>query len=110
MHTRLLARLGLKDVNSGAGFGEWISRPGGAEVATTNPADGQSIARVRTASRADYDAVVDRSQEAFLRWRMVPAPQRGEVVRRLGNALREAKDDLGMLVTLEAGKIRSEGL
>jgi aldehyde dehydrogenase (NAD+) len=106
----VLARLGLKDVNSGAGFGEWIARPGGVEIASINPADGQPLARVRTAGRADYDAVVERSQEAFLRWRMVPAPQRGEVVRQLGNALREAKDDLGMLVTLEAGKIRSEGL
>jgi len=106
----LLSRLGLKEVNSGAGFGEWIARTGGAQIESINPADSQPLARVRTASRADYEVLVEHAQKAFLRWRMVPAPQRGEVVRQLGNALREMKDDLGMLVTLEAGKIRSEGL
>ncbi|HLJ09562.1 MAG TPA: aldehyde dehydrogenase family protein, partial [Planctomycetaceae bacterium] len=110
MFRSLLVRLGLTDVNSGAGFGRWIATPGGSEVASLNPADGQTLARVRTASRSDYDAIVERAREAFLSWRMTPAPQRGEVVRQLGNALREAKDDLGLLVTLEAGKILSEGL
>ena len=110
MFRNLLVGLGLTDVNSGAGFGQWIATPGGSEVASLNPADGEALARVRTASRSDYDAIVERAGEAFLSWRMVPAPQRGEVVRQLGNALRESKDDLGMLVTLEAGKILSEGL
>ena len=106
----VLARLGLSEVNSGAGYGQWIAQPGGAEVASINPADGQRLARVQTASHADYDLIVERAHKAFLTWRMTPAPQRGEVIRQLGNALRESKDDLGMLVTLEAGKIRSEGL
>ncbi len=110
MNQTLLTRLGLNEINSGAGFGEWIAHPGGGEVTSFNPADGQPLARVQMASRADYDQIVVRSQEAFSSWRMMPAPQRGEVVRQLGNALREAKDDLGMLVTLETGKIRSEGL
>src|SRR5580693_3198335 len=98
-----LARLGLGEMNSGAGFGQWIAKPGGDEVDSNNPANGEPLARVRTASRSDYDAVVDRAQQAFSTWRMVPAPGRGEIVRQLGNALREAKDDLGMLVTLETG-------
>lgn len=106
----LLARLGLSEINSGAGCGQWIAHPGGSEITSCNPADGQPLARVRTASRPDYDQIVGRAQEAFSTWRTMPAPQRGEFVRQLGNALREAKDDLGMLVTLEAGKIRSEGL
>jgi aldehyde dehydrogenase (NAD+) len=110
MPNPLLARLGLTEVNSGAGFGQWIPEPGGNEVDSFNPADGRPIARVRTASRADYETVVEYARQVFQSWRMVPAPRRGEVVRQLGNALREAKDDLGMLVTLEAGKIRSEGL
>ncbi len=110
MPAPLLARLGLQDVNSGAGFGRWISRPGGSEISSLNPADGQPVARVRTASRKDYDTVIEQAQQAFLKWRVVPAPQRGEVIRQLGSALRDAKNDLGMLVTLEAGKIRSEGL
>src|SRR5689334_21148254 len=106
----LPARLGLAEINSGAGFGEWIARPGGSEVTSLNPADGRPLARVQTASRADYDAVVDQAAAAFAKWRLVPAPKRGEIVRQLGNALRDAKDDLGLLLTLEAGKIRSEGL
>src|SRR5579872_4292791 len=95
MPNPLFARLGLSDLNSGAAYGQWITEPGGDEIASVNPADGKPIARVRTASRADYDKIVEQSQQAFTSWRMVPAPQRGEVVRKLGNALREAKDDLG---------------
>lgn len=110
MSDTLFARLGLSAINSGAGFGQWIAQPGGSDVTSFNPADGQPLARVQMASRSDYDQIVARSQEAFATWRMMPAPQRGEIVRQLGNALREAKDDLGLLVTLEAGKIRSEGL
>lgn len=106
----VLSRLGLEEINSGAGWGEWIARPGGHEIASINPADGQPLARVCTAGLADYHQIVDRVHEAFRNWRMMPAPARGEIVRQLGNALRDAKDDLGMLVTLEAGKIRSEGL
>lgn len=106
----LLARLGLGEVNSGVGFGQWVPQPGGVEVCSLNPADGQPLARVQCAGRADYELLMERAQEAFSKWRLVPAPQRGEVIRQLGNALRAAKDDLGMLVTLEAGKIRCEGL
>src|SRR5262249_5608764 len=97
-------------INSGAGFGSWIAETGGHEITSLNPADGKPLARVRTAGRADYETVVDRAQKAFATWQMAPAPRRGGIIRRLGSALREAKDDLGMLVTLEAGKIRSEGL
>src|SRR5690606_30624863 len=68
------------------------------------------IATVVAASPEDYDRIADRAAEAFRRWRMVPPPQRGEVVRRIGQALREHKEDLGRLVTLEVGKITSEGL
>ncbi len=89
---------------------KWIAHPGGSEITSFNPADGQPLGRVTMASRSDYDQIVARAQEAFSTWRLMPAPQRGEIVRQLGNALREAKDDLGLLVTLEAGKIRSEGL
>ena len=110
MFESVLTRLGIRDVNSGVGSAEWVFEPGGAEITSINPATGQPLARVRTASRADYDRLVDRASEAFVDWRMLPAPQRGEVVRQLGLALRACKDDLGLLVTLETGKIRSEGL
>ena len=102
-------RLGIDAVNSGVASGDWIKKPGGEEIASINPSTGETLARVLTASRADYEACVERAADAFQRWRVIPAPQRGEMVRQLGNALREAKSDLGLLVTLEAGKIRSEG-
>jgi aldehyde dehydrogenase (NAD+) len=105
----VLDRLGIAAVNSGAATGRWIDTRG-AELVSANPATGEPIAGVRLAGAADYDAVVVEAQRAFEKWRLVPAPKRGEVVRALGEALRAAKEDLGRLVSLENGKILSEGL
>ena len=105
----LLRRLGLRETNSGACGTGWTEHPGGEEIASIDPASGRTIARVAMASTADYDRVADDAARAFAAWRSVPAPRRGEVVRQIGMALRERKDDLGLLVTLESGKIRSEG-
>jgi aldehyde dehydrogenase (NAD+) len=106
----LLDALGLKDVNPGAcaGADSW-SADGGEALVSYNPATGEPIARVRQASAADYDEIVARAAAAFETWRMTPAPKRGELVRDLGNALREMKEPLGDLVSLEMGKIRAEG-
>ena len=60
-------------------------------------------------TEGEYDAIVSRAQDAFLHWRTVPAPRRGELVRQIGDRLREVKAELGALVTLEMGKIRAEG-
>jgi aldehyde dehydrogenase (NAD+) len=109
MFDEVLGRLGIQAVNSGVFCGEWIAAPGGKEIESVNPATGQSIARVRTADRANYERCVERAANAFQRWRLTPPPQRGEWIRRLGNSLRDAKRDLGLLVTLESGKICSEG-
>ncbi len=109
MFEDVLERLGLREVNSGVAAGKWFDRPGGNEIASINPATGEPIARVRMGSADDYDRVAEISVDAFRRWRSIPPPKRGEVIRRLGLALREHKADLGLLVTLEAGKIRSEG-
>ena len=80
------------------------------DLSVRSPIDGAEIACVPTTPAADLPAVVARSQAAFAEWSRVPAPRRGELVRLLGEELRAAKDDLGALVTLEAGKITSEGL
>jgi aldehyde dehydrogenase (NAD+) len=104
-----LDRLGLGPLNHGFSDGARWPTPSGPEIESINPATGQALARVRTAAAADYEAVAQRAAEAFLRWRTTPAPQRGEVVRQLGLALRKHKSDLGLLVTLETGKILSEG-
>ena len=85
--------------------------PGTAgSVTSDNPATGEAIAAVRLESRADYEAAVARAVRAQASWRQLPAPKRGEIVRRMGNAFRDAKDALGELVSLEMGKIRAEGL
>jgi len=105
----VLARLGIRDTNPGAGTGRWIDTQG-ADLVSYNPTTGEAIAKVRQSTRADYDAVMQVAQAAFERWRVVPAPRRGEVVRALGNKLREYKQELGYLVALENGKILSEGL
>ena len=103
----LLQQLGLSAENSGAFSGEWSGS--GAVIEKHSPVDGKLLGKVRTATPADYEKTIARAQEAFLKWRTVPAPVRGETVRQLGNALREKKHELGMLVSLEAGKIIAEG-
>src|SRR3989441_3440564 len=103
----LFEKLGLAEENPGVFDGEW--RGGGAKIDKISPIDGRRVASVRTASDADYDKAISRAQEAFLKWRVTPGPVRGDTVRRLGNALRELKRELGQLVTLESGKILAEG-
>jgi L-aminoadipate-semialdehyde dehydrogenase len=103
----VLRKLGLEGDNPGAFCGEW--QGSGKLLKSISPIDGQALATVRTATPEQYEGVVRRAQAAFHTWQTVPAPKRGEVLRQLGNALREAKRDLGRLVTLEAGKIVAEG-
>ncbi|MGZ5385613.1 MAG: aldehyde dehydrogenase family protein, partial [Acidimicrobiia bacterium] len=100
--------LGLDDKNSGVFAGSWLEGTGG-DLPVTNPANGEVIATVTQASETDYDKVVESSARAFEAWRTLPAPKRGEYVRLLGHALREKKQALGALVSLEMGKIRAEG-
>ena len=107
----LLSKLQLQDVNSGAcaGSDRWIAAEGGQPLVSFNPSTGEPIATVVQATADVYDRVVDEAVAAFSAWRMTPAPKRGELVRDLGNALRELKEPLGDLVSLEMGKIRAEG-
>ena len=102
-----LRTLGLEDANSGGFGGEWTGS--GPELDVITPVDGSRIATVTQVTEGEYDRIVDRAHAAFLEWRRVPAPKRGEVVRQLGNRLRELKKELGALVTLEMGKIIAEG-
>jgi aldehyde dehydrogenase (NAD+) len=102
-----LTELGIEPENAGGFDGEWIGS--GDLVDSVSPIDGEVIASVRQVTEDEYDRVVARAHEAFLEWRKVPAPKRGDVVRQIGNRLRELKSELGQLVTLEMGKIRAEG-
>lgn len=103
----LLKRLGLQAINPGVFCGEWLG--GGSVLNSVSPIDGKVLAGIRQATAADYERTVRRASDAFQKWRTLPAPKRGEIIRQFGNALREAKTDLGRLITLEAGKIRAEG-
>ncbi len=93
---------------SGLGVGERAYQAGG--LPARSPITGELIAEVRPASADETRAAIGRAHEAFQTWRRVPAPRRGELVRLLGEELRAAKAELGRLVTLETGKILSEGL
>lgn len=92
--------LGLSDANLLAGKG--------AAFTVSSPIDGSDLATVTAHTLEQVDAAIDASQDAFMKWRAIPAPRRGELVRRLGNVLREHKAELGRVVSLEAGKITAE--
>jgi len=105
-----LAQLGIKRINSGASTGQnWIETKG-ERIDSISPVDGTIIASVNAASAADYDNVIKKAQEAFVAWRQVTAPKRGEIVRQLAEKLREHKNALGKLVSYEMGKSLQEGL
>src|SRR5436853_4799503 len=84
----VLTRLGLWRSNSGASYGEWIDAPGGGELISHNPADGLELGRVQMAAEEDYDEVLWQADRTFERWRLLPAPKRGEIVREIGEELR----------------------
>lgn len=107
----LLKKLGIEEINAGACIGPdgWIKDPKGKQLVSYNPTTGEEIATVIQATPEVYKKVSTKAADVFQTWREVPAPKRGLVVRDLGNALRDYKDPLGDLVSLEMGKIRAEG-
>ena len=106
----LLVRLGIDPDAANPGCYDGTFRKAKNGVLTSiSPADGKPLATVAKATHKDYERAIAAGEAAFLRWRMLPAPKRGEVVRLIGDELRRSKDDLAALVSLEAGKIASEG-
>ncbi len=105
-----LRNLGIEYSNAGASTGvNWINTTG--DVYTIkSPVDGEIIGTVSSATAEDWNQIVNTTQNAFKEWRIIPAPQRGEIVRQIGEALREKKQDLGKLVSYEMGKSYQEGL
>ena len=107
----ILKRLGLGDENPGSWIGDQpLADSGAGHIASSNPSSNETIATVTASSADDYERIVTAAREAAVEWRSVPAPIRGEAVRRIGNALRDNRDALGALVSLENGKIRAEGV
>ena len=108
--SRLFRALGLEYEMEGSSSGSRWFASGGDWLEVSGPAGGPVLARIRQSGDADYDRVVERAAKAFALWRAVPAPKRGEIVRQIGERLRQKKEDLGRLVSLEMGKILTEGL
>jgi aldehyde dehydrogenase (NAD+) len=104
----LIKQLNLKQINAGAGTGVTQRKCNGEELKSFSPIDGKLIGSIRKALVPDYEYVAEKAYKAFLEWRMTPAPKRGEIVRQIGNAVRNKKKELGRLISLEVGKIRSE--
>jgi len=106
----VLEELGIKENNPGASTGLTHINTKGVKIDSISPVDGELIGSVNSATSGDYEHLVQKAQEAFKAWRMVPAPRRGEIVRQMGDRLREYKTPLGKLVSYEMGKSLQEGL
>ncbi len=109
MKQDILKSLGIDAANAGTWSGTKALGDGGSEIISLCPANGEALASVNTSTAEEYGALVTSLQASAASWRQVPAPQRGEIVRLIGAALRHHKDALGSLVTLEMGKIKAEG-
>jgi len=106
----ILKKLGIEPNNAAYSTGsEWGGHSGSNSIDSFSPVDGEKIASVKVASQADYETVIANAQEAFIFWRTVPSPKRGEIVRQFGDALRQNKEALGTLVSYEMGKSLQEG-
>jgi aldehyde dehydrogenase (NAD+) len=106
----ILKALDLQHTNSGVSDGAFFAKPGGPELVSENPATGEKIASITQGNDADYEKMMGAALKAFESWRLKPAPLRGEIVRQLGDEFRKYKEPLGALISLEMGKIYSEGL
>ncbi len=104
---QLLNQLGIDAVNSGTFCGEWVLG-GAAPIQSISPIDGSVIAAVECTTAAQYDQVIVRAAETFARWRDLPAPKRGDILRAVGDEIRRYKSQLGRLITIEMGKILVE--
>lgn len=107
----ILKQLSILNKNHGACIGGdyWMDTKDQGTIESVNPSNGEIIACVHKCSETDYEKVIKASSEAFKKWKKVPAPIRGQLIFKMGNKLRENKDALGSLVSLEMGKIKAEG-
>jgi len=106
---KALNQLGVKEINLGTSTGS-NHFSNGELIASYSPVDGKLIGKVKTTTKEDFEKTMEAATAAFKTWRLMPAPQRGEIVRQFGNKLRELKEPLGKLVSYEMGKSYQEGL
>ncbi len=106
----LLKSLHINSVNAGAFSGQgWQSEIHKHTLVSSNPTNGEPLAAIATCTLDDFEQVMKRAMNAAQAWRMIPAPKRGDIIRQIGQVLREQKDRLGSLVSLEMGKSKQEG-
>ncbi len=105
----VLSHFGFEDVNSGVFYGEWAPIEGRKVIECRTPIDGSPLAKVALATREDYEKALKMALEAFREWSDIPAPERGQVIREIVDEVRKEKKMLGKLITLEVGKILTEG-
>ncbi len=107
--SQILNKLGIENNQHGCSNGsDWFGS--GDSIISYSPVDGSKLGNVSTGNKDDYDKLIDNAQKAFISFRKIPAPKRGELVRQLGNKIRDNKAELGELVSLEMGKSLQEGL
>ena len=104
-----LGSLGIEDNNPGTFAGKWLSPSKNEKISSISPLDGKLIANVIPTSSEDYEKVIMHSTKTFEEWADIPAPKRGSIIMKIGDALRNNKANLGRLVTIEAGKTKTEG-
>ena len=106
----LLNKLEIESEQSGTFAGGWLSDASGEMITSFSPIDGAGLAKVSLSTPENYELVIESAQETFRRWRMLPAPKRGEVIREIAEEFRRLKEPLGRLISMEMGKILPEGL
>lgn len=106
----VLTSLGIEKQNKGASTGKHWFATRGEKIDSYSPVDGKLIGSVSSATEMEFEACVIKAQEAFVHWRKIPAPKRGEIIRQFGDELRKNKESLGKLVSYEMGKSLQEGL
>ena len=107
----ILKNLGINEISMGSCFGgeTWIDNGSSNYIESYNPTNGELLGKVQLCDEKDYEDIINKSNEVFKEWRMVPAPIRGQLILEMANELRSKKDELGSLVSLEMGKIKAEG-
>ncbi len=108
---KILKNLGITEVSMGSCFGgdSWIDNGSSNYIESYNPTNGELLGKIQLCDERDYEDIINKSNEVFKEWRMVPAPIRGQLILEMANELRSKKDELGSLVSLEMGKIKAEG-
>ncbi len=109
LRSEIMIDLNLSSINSGVYAEDWVKKPSGKKVEAISPIDGKGIASVLTGSKVDYEFVVRKSEKTLESWLKLTPPQRGELIRLIGNELRKEKANLGKIVSLETGKTTIEG-